>query len=52
MVSLLTTMISTVQSFSAYEIAYMPTVHVYKISANAVNGGFLLALAGRDRKIS
>lgn len=52
MVALLTTMVSTAQSFSTYNIAQVPTFHVYKFGTDAVTGGLLLALAGGVRKVS
>ena len=52
MVALLTTMISTVQRFSTYDIAEVPTIHVYKVCTNAVTNVLLLALAGEVRKVS
>lgn len=51
-VALLTTMVSTAQSFSTYDIAQVPTFQVYKLGTDAVTGGLLLALAGGVRKVS
>jgi hypothetical protein len=44
-------MISTAQRFPTYDIAQVPTFHVYKLGTDAVTGSLLLTLAGGVRKV-
>ena len=51
MVALLATMIPTAQRFPTYNIAQVPTFHVYELGTDAITGSLLLTLAGGIRKV-